>query len=146
MCFSQYFKIIYSAFIHYGGVTITVVPFYERSHYCKKCEYRWSILLLFFFRYYRPGPRFRPLPDMKYIVYGFAYIQDMIEHAIIKEQTGLEEEIGIVGQQFPYPCYVEDRYGLCMKIVSKYEFVFIIKFIICHNLTFNMQNRLQFLW
>ena len=46
---------------------------------------------------------------MKYLVYGFAYIQDMIEHAIIKEQTGVEEDVGVVGQQFPYPCYIHDR-------------------------------------
>ena len=49
---------------------------------------------------------------MKYIVYGFSYIQDMVEHAIIREQTGdsLDEEIGILVQQFPYPCYINDKW------------------------------------
>jgi hypothetical protein len=48
---------------------------------------------------------------MKYIVYGFSYIQDMVEHAIIREHTGesLDEDIGITVQQFPYPCYIKDK-------------------------------------
>jgi len=45
---------------------------------------------------------------MKYIVYGFAYLQDMIEHGLIREHSGFDD-IGIVLQQFPYPCYVHDR-------------------------------------
>ncbi len=49
---------------------------------------------------------------MKYIVYGWAYIQDMLEHAIIMEQTGMEEDIGVEVQQFPYPCYTWDRYHI----------------------------------
>ena len=61
-------------------------------------------------RYWTPGPRRRPLPDMKYTVYGFAYLQDMVEHGIIKAQTGLQEDYGIVVQQFPYPCYIYDTW------------------------------------
>jgi len=45
---------------------------------------------------------------MKYIVYGFAYLQDMIEHALIREHSGFDD-IGVVVQQFPYPCYIKDR-------------------------------------
>ena len=59
-------------------------------------------------RYWSPGPRARPLPDMKYIVYGFAYLQDMIEHGLIREHSGIDD-VGIVVQEFPYPCYVKDR-------------------------------------
>ncbi len=50
---------------------------------------------------------------MKYIVYGWAYIQDMLEHAVIMEQTGMEEDIGVEVQQFPYPCYTYDRFAFC---------------------------------
>ncbi len=63
---------------------------------------------LFLCRYWTPGPRAKPLPDMKYLVYGFAYIQDMVEHAIIKEQTGIEEDVGTWVQQFPYQCFIYD--------------------------------------
>jgi hypothetical protein len=68
------------------------------------------IVLLFNirFRFWTPGPRSRPGPQTKYLTYGFAYIQDVIEQAIIMYQTGLQHNIGIVIQQFPYPCYIED--------------------------------------
>ena len=36
----------------------------------------------------RRGPRRRPGIDLKYLYYGFAYLQDMVEHAIIAEHTG----------------------------------------------------------
>jgi len=38
-------------------------------------------------KYWNPGARYRPPWDTKYITYGFAYIQDMIEHAYITEMT-----------------------------------------------------------
>jgi len=55
---------------------------------------------------------------MKYIVYGFAYLQDMIEHGLIRAQSG-SDDVGIVLQQFPYPCYVKDRWEfiLCFQAV-----------------------------
>ena len=63
----------------------------------------------FLCRYWSPGPRAKPLSDLKYIISGFAYLQDLIEHAIIREQTGIDD-IGISVQQFPYPCYIEDKF------------------------------------
>lgn len=53
------------------------------------------------FRYWRPGPRANPVTDTKYITYGFAYIQDMVDHAIINVQTQKQVEIGVETQQFP---------------------------------------------
>ena len=62
------------------------------------------------FRYPRPGPRSRPWPDLKYFLYGFVYIQDMLEHAMIRVQAkGGNTPVGIVTQQFPYPCWLEDK-------------------------------------
>ena len=63
------------------------------------------------YRYPRPGPRREPW-HLKYFMYGFVYIQDMIEHAIIKLHTGvgdIKSGVGIFTQQFPYPCYTEDK-------------------------------------
>ncbi|XP_074643630.1 phospholipid-transporting ATPase ABCA1-like [Tubulanus polymorphus] len=61
-------------------------------------------------RSWSPGPRRRPATDMKYLSFGFGYLQDMIEHAIIKTHTDVEDTTGIVMQQFPYPCYLFDEF------------------------------------
>jgi ATP-binding cassette, subfamily A (ABC1), member 1 len=59
----------------------------------------------------RPGPRGRRGIDLKYIYYGFAFLQDTLEHAIIAEQSGrnMSDLPGITLQQFPYPCYITDQ-------------------------------------
>ncbi|XP_075213435.1 phospholipid-transporting ATPase ABCA1-like isoform X2 [Lycorma delicatula] len=64
-----------------------------------------------------PGPRMRPLIDLKYITFGFAYLQDLLEHYIIIEQTGLNssELPGIYLQQFPYPCYIDDQFVMAIS-------------------------------
>uniref|UniRef100_A0A452I3H1 P-type phospholipid transporter n=1 Tax=Gopherus agassizii TaxID=38772 RepID=A0A452I3H1_9SAUR len=59
-------------------------------------------------RYWDPGPRADPVDDLRYIWGGFAYLQDMIEHGIIKTQTNTEVPSGIYLQQMPYPCFVDD--------------------------------------
>ena len=58
------------------------------------------------------GARRRPGIDLKYLYYGFAYLQDMVEHAIISIQTGrnMSSLPGVTLQQMPYPCYIEDRF------------------------------------
>ncbi len=71
---------------------------------------------------------------MKYIVYGWAYIQDMLEHAIIMEQTGMEEDIGVEVQQFPYPCYTWDRYNSMHKDFAL-KSMLNIKRNMCHFIT-----------
>lgn len=62
----------------------------------------------FLLRYWDPGPRADPVDDLRYIWGGFAYLQDMIEHGIIKTQTNAEVPLGIYLQQIPYPCFVDD--------------------------------------
>lgn len=68
------------------------------------------LMFVLYCRYPKPGPRRQPW-HLKYFMYGFAYIQDMIEHAVVKIQTGISvtADVGIIAQQFPYPCYTEDR-------------------------------------
>ena len=39
-------------------------------------------------RFKRPGPRKQPMVDLKYITFGFSYLQDMLEHSIISLQSG----------------------------------------------------------
>lgn len=56
-----------------------------------------------------PGSRRRPALDLKYLTFGFAYLQDMIEKAIIREHTNSTSDTGIYLQQFPYPCHLYDQ-------------------------------------
>uniref|UniRef100_A0A674GFH0 P-type phospholipid transporter n=1 Tax=Taeniopygia guttata TaxID=59729 RepID=A0A674GFH0_TAEGU len=66
-------------------------------------------------RYWDPGPRADPVDDLRYIWGGFAYLQDMIEHGIIKTQTSTEVPLGIYLQQMPYPCFVDDVFMITLN-------------------------------
>ncbi|KAM6977694.1 retinal-specific phospholipid-transporting ATPase ABCA4-like [Aplochiton taeniatus] len=66
-------------------------------------------------RYWDPGPRADPMDDLRYVWGGFAYLQDMIEHGIIKLQTGKDRPLGVYLQQMPYPCYVDDLFMLTLN-------------------------------
>ncbi|TRY62479.1 hypothetical protein DNTS_007141, partial [Danionella cerebrum] len=66
-------------------------------------------------RYWDPGPRADPMDDLRYIWGGFAYLQDMLEHGIIKTHTGKEWPLGVYLQQMPYPCYVDDLFMLTLN-------------------------------
>ncbi|XP_032883716.1 retinal-specific phospholipid-transporting ATPase ABCA4 [Amblyraja radiata] len=65
-------------------------------------------------RYWDPGPRADPIEDLRYIWGGFAYLQDMIEHGIIRIHTNTEVPSGIYVQQMPYPCFVDDIFMLAL--------------------------------
>ncbi|XP_023347550.1 ATP-binding cassette sub-family A member 1 [Eurytemora carolleeae] len=62
------------------------------------------------------GPRRRPGIDLKYLYFGFSYLQDLVERAIIHIHTGrnISSLPGIFMQQEPYPCYIEDRFILAI--------------------------------
>ncbi|KAM9790018.1 retinal-specific phospholipid-transporting ATPase ABCA4-like [Neosynchiropus ocellatus] len=66
-------------------------------------------------RYWDPGPRADPMEDQRYIWGGFAYLQDMIEHGIIKLHTGHDWPLGVYVQQMPYPCYVDDLFMITLN-------------------------------
>ncbi|XP_027860619.1 retinal-specific phospholipid-transporting ATPase ABCA4a isoform X1 [Xiphophorus couchianus] len=66
-------------------------------------------------RYWDPGPRADPMDDFRYVWGGFAYLQDIIEHGIIRTHTGKEWPLGVYLQQFPYPCYVDDLFMLTLN-------------------------------
>ncbi|XP_051989665.1 retinal-specific phospholipid-transporting ATPase ABCA4-like isoform X1 [Xyrauchen texanus] len=66
-------------------------------------------------RYWDPGPRADPVEDLRYIWGGFAYLQDMIEHGILRLQTGHDWPLGVYLQQMPYPCYVDDMFMLTLN-------------------------------
>ncbi|XP_024118032.1 retinal-specific phospholipid-transporting ATPase ABCA4 [Oryzias melastigma] len=66
-------------------------------------------------RYWDPGPRADPVEDQRYIWGGFSYLQDMIEHGIIKLHTGNDWPLGVYVQQMPYPCYVDDLFMITLN-------------------------------
>ncbi|KAA8595046.1 hypothetical protein FQN60_012181 [Etheostoma spectabile] len=66
--------------------------------------------------YWDPGPRADPFEDLRYVWGGFSYLQDIIEHGIIRAITGTKEKTGIYIQQMPYPCYVDDMF---LRVMSR---------------------------
>ncbi|RMC22299.1 hypothetical protein DUI87_00611 [Hirundo rustica rustica] len=69
-----------------------------------------------FMEYWDPGPRADPFEDMRYVWGGFVYLQDVVEQAIIRVQTGTEKKTGVYVQQMPYPCYVDDIF---LRVMSR---------------------------
>nr|APD26544.1 ATP-binding cassette transporter subfamily A member 1-like X1 protein [Brachionus koreanus] len=45
-----------------------------------------------------------------YFTYGFIYLQDMIEKAIVEMKTEQVQDMGIIGQMTPYPCFIDDKF------------------------------------
>ncbi|XP_078054223.1 phospholipid-transporting ATPase ABCA1-like [Mustelus asterias] len=61
-------------------------------------------------RLWDPGPAAYPSVNLRYIWGGFVYLQDLVEQAIVRVQTGERKKTGIYLQQMPYPCYVDDPF------------------------------------
>ncbi|XP_077355005.1 phospholipid-transporting ATPase ABCA1 [Festucalex cinctus] len=61
-------------------------------------------------RSWSPGARDNSFNDLRYIRGGFAYLQDMIDHGIVRTQTTTTRPLGVFAQQMPYPCYVDDTF------------------------------------
>ncbi|KAM8795014.1 LOW QUALITY PROTEIN: phospholipid-transporting ATPase ABCA7 [Eudromia elegans] len=59
-------------------------------------------------RFWDPGPAADPFNDLRYIWGGFAYVQDLVEQAVVRAQSGAAPRTGVYLQQMPYPCYVDD--------------------------------------
>ncbi|XP_074478981.1 phospholipid-transporting ATPase ABCA1 isoform X1 [Sebastes fasciatus] len=59
-------------------------------------------------RLWSPGARDNSFNDLRYIWGGFAYLQDMMDHGIIRVQTSKTQPLGVFAQQMPYPCFVDD--------------------------------------
>ncbi|CAB1345207.1 unnamed protein product, partial [Coregonus sp. 'balchen'] len=59
-------------------------------------------------RGWSPGARDNSFNDLRYIWGGFAYLQDMMDHSIIRVHTNKSQPLGVFAQQMPYPCYVDD--------------------------------------
>ncbi|KAM6909437.1 phospholipid-transporting ATPase ABCA1 [Xenentodon cancila] len=61
-------------------------------------------------RLWSPGARDNSFNNLRYIWGGFAYLQDMMDHAIIRLHTSKTQPLGVFVQQMPYPCFVDDAF------------------------------------
>lgn len=61
-----------------------------------------------------PAPRINPTTDMKYFSSGYIFLQDKIEHAIIKLHSNRTTLPGMFMQQFPSPCYTYDTFFMAL--------------------------------
>uniref|UniRef100_A0A8C3CLL7 ATP-binding cassette sub-family A member 2 n=1 Tax=Cairina moschata TaxID=8855 RepID=A0A8C3CLL7_CAIMO len=86
--------------------------------------------------YWRPGPN---TGGRFYFLYGFVWIQDMMERALINTFVGHDVvEPGNYVQMFPYPCYTRDDFlfviehmmPLCMVISWVYSVAMMIQHIV----------------
>ncbi|KAL4593585.1 ATP-binding cassette sub-family A member 1-like [Arapaima gigas] len=59
-------------------------------------------------RLWAPGARDNPFNDLRYVLGGFVYLQDMLDGGIIRVHTSQAQPLGLFVQQMPYPCYVND--------------------------------------
>uniref|UniRef100_A0AAQ4PPC1 P-type phospholipid transporter n=1 Tax=Gasterosteus aculeatus aculeatus TaxID=481459 RepID=A0AAQ4PPC1_GASAC len=92
-------------------------------------------------RSWSPGARDNPFKDLRYIWGGFAYLQDMMDHGIIRVQTSKTQPLGVFAQQMPYPCYVDDGFlrslarslPLYMTLAWIYSVAMIIKGIVAEK-------------
>lgn len=48
--------------------------------------------------------RDNPLRDLKYLTFGFVFLQEAIESRIVEHQTNKSVNTGVYTQQEPYPC------------------------------------------
>lgn len=89
--------------------------------------------------YWRPGPN---TGGRFYFLYGFVWIQDMMDRAIINTFVGHDVvEPGSYVQMFPYPCYTRDDFlfviehmmPLCMVISWVYSVAMMIQHIVAEK-------------
>lgn len=91
-----------------------------------------------------PGPGYG---DHRYYQFGFVWVQDMIDRAIVDIQAGRKVvEPGTYLQQFPYPCYVYDQFvfmiehvmPLCLTISWVYSVAMLVQ-----SIVYEKEHRLK---
>uniref|UniRef100_A0A3Q3WL83 ABC transporter domain-containing protein n=1 Tax=Mola mola TaxID=94237 RepID=A0A3Q3WL83_MOLML len=85
-------------------------------------------------RIWFPGARDNSFNELHYIWGGFAYLQDMLDHGIIRAHTSKTQPLGVYVQQMPYPCFVED--GFIQGIGGMLPMMLVLAFMytVCMNI------------
>ncbi|KAF1768985.1 hypothetical protein GCK72_000798 [Caenorhabditis remanei] len=74
-----------------------------------------------------PFTRDKPLIDLKYLTFGFSFLQEAIDRAIISEKSNLPDaHLGVYSQQEPFPCTVKDTFNVAifMPLFLLISFIF----------------------
>ncbi|XP_027045418.1 ATP-binding cassette sub-family A member 1-like isoform X2 [Pocillopora damicornis] len=84
--------------------------------------------------YWRPGPQ-DSFFKQRYFNFGFLYLQDLIDRALMNILLNETiEEPGVYMQEFPYPCYVKDKFvfyiGGTMPLFMTLAWIFSVAMII----------------
>ncbi|PIO76738.1 ABC transporter, ATP-binding protein [Teladorsagia circumcincta] len=53
-----------------------------------------------------------PFTDLKYLTYGFSFLQEAVERAIIGLRVNSKPSFGMYSQQEPYPCVAFDKFNI----------------------------------
>uniref|UniRef100_A0AAQ6A9B3 ABC transporter domain-containing protein n=1 Tax=Amphiprion ocellaris TaxID=80972 RepID=A0AAQ6A9B3_AMPOC len=93
-------------------------------------------------RLWSPGARDNSASDLRYIWGGFAYLQDMMDHGIIRAQTSKTQPLGVFAQQMPYPCYVDDVIGAMLPMFLVLAFMYTVSMTI-KSLVLEKELRLK---
>ncbi|KJH53200.1 ABC transporter, ATP-binding protein [Dictyocaulus viviparus] len=100
--------------------------------------------------YYEDNPqnyfdRNKPFRDLKYLTYGFSYLQESIDQAITALRTNSSLHLGLYAQQEPYPCVTIDTFN----ITAFFALFIVLSFIIpasllVKNIVYEKELRLKF--
>ncbi len=82
------------------------------------------------FSYFTYAPRYSAPTSTKYHSFGFIYLQNALDRAIINAHTGINVSYGIETQQMPYPCWINDRYLIQFLINKMNKFHFVLDLLI----------------
>ncbi|XP_067379656.1 phospholipid-transporting ATPase ABCA1-like isoform X3 [Channa argus] len=82
-------------------------------------------------RSWSPGARDNSYNDLRYIWGGFAYLQDMMDHGIIRAQTSKSQPLGVFVQQMPYPCFVDDVFIASIGTILPMFLVLAFMYTVC---------------
>ncbi|XP_015239544.1 PREDICTED: retinal-specific ATP-binding cassette transporter-like, partial [Cyprinodon variegatus] len=82
-------------------------------------------------RSWSPGARDNAFDDLRYIWGGFAYLQDMMDHAVIRLQTSKSQPLGVFLQQIPYPCFVDDGFVQSIGAIMPMFLVLAFMYSVC---------------
>ena len=80
------------------------------------------------------------------INYGFAYIQDMIEKAIIEVKSKQDQIFGLVSQMMPYPCYIDDIFltaiGNMLPLIMVIAWIYTVSMLV-KDIVYEKEKRLK---
>lgn len=57
------------------------------------------------------------LSDLKYLTFGFSFLQEAVDRSLIEFATNRNYSVGLFAQQEPYKCVVIDKYDCTLCII-----------------------------